>query len=582
VYVDYVDPFENYEPSGYVEEVEGYDFDEPSDQVEPTDYVEYFNGVGYLNYTGQCHDIYTYMVNQKKTNNFIECKMNDEGEVTELSIHIYCLKDEQLTTILSYNTIENLDFSYFYGDLNESGVINNKDLKIMFGCTALPKNYEILSTLTNLKSLSLNGVPKVDSNIIAVIPKTIETLWLNEVNLTQEAVDYLGEFTNLKSLTLYSTELREELDFKKFEYLKNLTFLNLSECRFTHLELLKYCQSLKKLIIGYTSLDKNSLDDISYVTGLEDLELNGISIVDSFSSLKELKSLTSLSINCYTNSITDLSPNFFSLTNLKNFYSSLCNLNLSTSEDDSLTWANLKNLEYFSVNYNYPGRIDLKNFGNNPNLKEFKIYCSYVSSIPESIGNLKNIEILNLSNNKITSIPESIGNLETLRILNLNDNELTSLPDKIGNLKNLEELNISNNEITSLPESFENLVQLKRLDGYRNKITNIPTNIGNLSELEYINLSYNKITKIPKSIGNNLKLTEINLSENLIEVLPDEMGNLKNLVLLELRDNNVVGIPSTFENLESIEFIFLNRNGISEDSVPEFLYHLPNFRRIML
>ena len=193
-----------------------------------------------------------------------------------------------------------------------------------------------------------------------------------------------------------------------------------------------YSQSLKKLVIHDGSIGKSSLDGIGYLTELEELELHESSFEDDvdFSSFKELKNLSSLYIYCY-DGLANISPNFFYLTNLKRFSLTNCGSTISTSLDDSLTWANLKNLEYINLNLNGPNVFDIEYLGDLPNLKEAYLAFNQYTSIPESIGNLKNLEVLDLSNNAITSLPETIGNLEKLRILRISHNKIIHFQKKL-------------------------------------------------------------------------------------------------------------------------------------------------------
>jgi len=460
------------------------------------------NGYIVNNYTGKCNDIYVYLENQGKRENFYGCKLNDEGEVTELEIYNYCLEDEQLTAVLSYNTIETLHFSKLFVDWNIDDN-DDKNLVIRFGCASLPSNYEVLSTLTNLKILDLSGVKNLDNNIITNIPKSVEQLLIGRVTFTQEMVDELSKLTNLNNLVLSETQISEELDFSKFENLKNLTSLeirnnNMSNLNSPHIytqgNLLKHCVTLKKLFIKNGIFDKNSLDSIGYLTELEELELETASFENDadFSSLKNLKNLTSMYMDCSESPI-NISPNFFYLTKLNKLTLTSCETTISTSLDNSLTWANLNNLEYLSVVFGGPTTFDIEYIGDIPSLKEVHLLYNNYFSIPESIGNLKNLEIFETSLNSFTSLPKSIGNLEKLKKLDLKFNKIASLPDEIGNLKSLENLDLSFNEIT-----------------------NIPSTLGNLENLETLSLNENLIDDyLPESLNTLPKLSEIFLGGNI-------------------------------------------------------------------
>jgi len=419
---------------------------------------------GYIvdTYIDKCNDVSTYLKSQGKRNNLQYCKMNDEGEIIELTLYSYCLEDEQLATVLSYNTIEKLIFKRLFIDWSIDDRDDN-NIIFTFGCTSLPTNYEALSTLTNLKSLDLHGIQNLDYAMITSIPKSVEQLTMKKIKLTQEIVDALSELTNLYTLELFEIGFSEELDFSKFRNLKNLTILIINNTSFIYENIFMNCPYLKQLLIRGSTL---SLKSISYLTNLEELQLDGALFPDGFYFLKNLKNLTSLTIRCsdnYRTYLANISPYFFYLTELKRLTILSCETTISTSSEDSLTWANLKNLEHLNSQFNSPTTFELKYIGDLPNLKEvFLTYNRYTTALPESIGNLKNLEVLDLTNNEIISVPETIGNLEKIKILRLGSNKITNIPSSIGNLKNLEELFLYGNLIDDyLPESLNNLPKLR-------------------------------------------------------------------------------------------------------------------------
>ena len=481
------------------------------------------NGEEAKNYTGKCNEIYEYLEGQGKTKNLVKCEGNDKGEVTELIIYPYCLENEQLKTILSYNTIETLSYRSEWSYVN-----NEESLKANFGCITVPTDYEVIGTLTNLKNLYVSGIVYTNTNIFSNIPKSVEKLnikgnFSEYFKLTQKAIDGISKLTNLNSLSLECTEIGKRLDFSKFKNLKKFTSLNLIESSSYDLgNLFKNCNYLKQLEIDYNydSIDEKFLDTIGYLTTLEELDFFGAEFEDdaSFSSLKKLKNLTTLSINCPALYLKNkLSPNLFSLTKLKSFSLTNCGTSFSDPPSESLSWANLKNLEYLTLidleqkYYDLSERsliFNLTYLGDLPSLKEVHIEYTGYSSLPENIGNLKNLEVLELPSNAIETLPKSIGELENLRSIYLYNNELTSLPDEIGNLKNLEELSLISNNISSLPESIGNLENLRVLHMPFNDLTSLPDEIGNLKNLEVLDVSGNKITSLPESVEKLKNLKE--------------------------------------------------------------------------
>jgi len=213
-------------------------------------------------YSGQCREIYVYLESQGKEENFYNCGENSKGEVIYLNLYPFCLKNEQLQKVLSYNTISVLDFAMMYG--------NNNKFMTKFDCDSLPTNYEVLKTLKNLKELYFDGILDMSNSVFPNIPKSVEILWIgseghpHHLKLTQDMVDGLSKLTNLKSLSIWETEISENLNFRKFKNLKKLSTLQMAfdEPNFSSIpnyvqgNILKYCKNLKKLIIENGELMK--------------------------------------------------------------------------------------------------------------------------------------------------------------------------------------------------------------------------------------------------------------------------------------------------------------------------------------
>jgi len=553
------------------------------------------NGEVVNNYTGECKDIYNYLEGQGKIGILYDCKVNNKGKVTVLYIYLHCLENEQLETILSYKTIDYLSLlkRIDYG-------ITSEDIISKYGCSSTPTDYKILNTLTNLNVLYLQG--EMDNNLFSNIPKSVELLQLSYLNLTQKMVDELSKLTNINKLRIGDVEFDKDLDFSKFKNLKNLDSIYLSGEESLYVgNLLKNCRYVKSLDAYLSTFNEEIFNDISYMTNLEEISLDLCTLEDdvSFSSLYKLKNLTTLSIIGSGYVLNNkVSPNFFKLTQLKSFTLLDSGLKFTISKDKSLSWANLKNLEYLQITDDdtytmegYKELFDLSYLGDLTNLKEVYIWNTGYSSLTENIGNLKNLEILRIERNKINSIPKSIGKLKNLKVLDIGDNNLTSLPNEIGNLENLEILAFSYNNIGSIPETIGNLANLKELSGGSNRISRIPSSIGNLTKLEQIFLYQNKIVEVPKSIGNlvnvtrfdiysnNIKvlpdeignmvnLQDINFSYNSIEKLPDVFGNMKNLTMVDFSHNKIANIPSSLKNSD-IKYLHLDNNNITDDVVPE-------------
>eukprot|EP00833_Pecoramyces_ruminatium_P005208 jgi/Orpsp1_1/1179240/evm.model.c7180000068580.1 len=62
-------------------------------------------------YIGECKNIYEYLEKKNYELNVDECIVNDEGKVTDLKLYTYCLTEEDVEKLISYETIKNLSFN---------------------------------------------------------------------------------------------------------------------------------------------------------------------------------------------------------------------------------------------------------------------------------------------------------------------------------------------------------------------------------------------------------------------------------------------------------------------------------------
>lgn len=171
-------------------------------------------------------------------------------------------------------------------------------------------------------------------------------------------------------------------------------------------------------------------------TGLEWIYLDWNEIQD-ISILKELKSLTKISLN--HNRISDISA-IGELTQLKN-------LSLSYNQiTDIKPIAQLKELAYLAINDNQLSDISYINL---PKLKEISVAGNQLQSI-HSLFSCKQLQQIEASRNQITNL-EGILNQSSLEKLNLNYNLLTSLKG-IENLTNLKVLSCSNNQLQNIED----------------------------------------------------------------------------------------------------------------------------------
>lgn len=361
--------------------------------------------------------------------------------------------------------------------------------------------------------------------------------------------------------------------------LQNLTYLNLSESRFSgeipsqlgNLSLLRVL-SVRNLYSGDQYMQHvKSLQWLSGLTLLRHLDMSGIQLNEVFDwsqvirnllpSLVELHlsycrlppitpSLTRVNLSSLT--IVDLSNNNFCTNSIPSWISSLqslVSLNLAFCDFNGQVPAGLMNMISLST-------LDLSN-------NQLSGIQTMRNSSTDNICNLKEI---NLSWNKfdgktllevLTSLFEcESSKLESLRFASsgLSGN----LPLQLGNLKNLVHIDLNSNSISgSIPDSLGNLSSLQTLELGSNSISGpIPATIGQLSSLLWMYLRYNSISgPLPDSLGRLSSLEELDLSYNEINgTLPQSVGQLTKLMTLNIEHNSLTGVVSEdhFANLTSL------------------------------
>ncbi|MFW9906120.1 MAG: leucine-rich repeat domain-containing protein [Candidatus Thorarchaeota archaeon] len=348
---------------------------------------------------------------------------------------------------------------------------------------------ELISQLTELRVLKLNGVPLV------YLPESIRKLTQLEVlGLSNTQLiglpDWFIEYNKLKSLDLGGNRLKylpEEISD-----LSQLERLILSSNQLQVLPL--WINQLTKLkILNLSNNQIQSLpDSFNQLTSLEILNL-------SYNRFKELPEwigqLTNLkTLDLWGNLLIGLPESICQLIHLKEL---------------SLTNNQLKTLPTSFGHLNRLYRLDLNN--------------NQLETIPETFGQLKLLTSLNIINNKLKTLPESFGQLSQLTILDLSKNTLTSLPESMKYLLNLERLYLANNKLKYLPNWDGQLKRLKKFYINKNKLNVLPDWIGLLSNLEVFDFSENLLTSLPDTFGQLKRLEEYKFHGNSIEYPPPEI-----------------------------------------------------------
>ena len=304
-------------------------------------------------------------------------------------------------------------------------------------------------------------------------------------------------------------------DEMKFKWMKNQTYLEISDPKIENLQDLVFFPNLKKLVIWNLNLEN----------------MNGI---ENCKSIDELR-IT----NCKIKDFTKI--------------------------------GNLQNLNLF---YNFgPVNIDklINGLSKCNNLKEVTIRSAQLKNM-KRIGDLKSATNISLLQNQITKV-EGIESLTNLKSLYMDQNPIKTINDITKN-QNLENLYINNCGIENI-EGIEKLNNLKKLDISSNKITDI-TPLANNEKLTYLNIKNNanlkmnnftqeeqeKINKIGQIIDRGgqivLDINQLGLFNNYTTLDLSNQG-LTTLECLEGMTNlkylNLLGNSLTFEDEKSREIL---------------------------
>ncbi|KAK9078002.1 hypothetical protein SSX86_002059 [Deinandra increscens subsp. villosa] len=410
----------------------------------------------------------------------------------------------------------------------------------------------------------------------------------------------LQNLTSLEYLDLSCNDFGGNLVPTYIGSLQNLTYLNLSESRFSG-EVPSQLGNLSKLqvlsIRNIYSGDQyvqqvRSLQWLSGLSFLHHLDMSGVPLGDVFdwsqvtrtllpSTLVELHlsycglppiTPTLTVVNLGSLSILDLSYNNFSTNSIPSWITglhSLVSLNLGFCDFNGPVPAGLMSMTSLTA-------LDLSNnqltgiqASSNPSTESIchlrEIYLSWNKfdgkSLLEVLKSLFECESSKLESLMFASsglsgnLPLQLGNLKNLVHIDLNRNSISGLiPESLGSLSSLQTLELGANSISGpIPDSIGNLSSLLSMYLPSNSISGpLPESLGRLSALELLDLSYNEINgTLPQSIGQLTKLTKLNIEHNQLTgvVTEDHFANLTSLVSLR-GDANMLRLELPPDNWE--------------------------------
>ncbi|KAM0013479.1 putative non-specific serine/threonine protein kinase [Helianthus debilis subsp. tardiflorus] len=378
-------------------------------------------------------------------------------------------------------------------------------------------------------------------------------------------------------------------------YLRNLTYLNLTESRFSgevpsqlgDLSKLRVL-SIRQLYSGDQYVQRvKSLQWLSGLSFLRHLDIGGVQLDGVFDWLQVPSTLVELHlaycglppitpsltmVNLTSLSVLDLSYNNFSTSSIPSWITSLhslVSLNLANCNFNGPVPAGLMNMNSLTVldlsNNQLTGIQEMHNSSTQSvcNLREINLDWNKFDgkSLLDALTSLFECESSKLESLRFASsglsgnLPLQLGKLKNLVHIDLNGNSISgSIPDSIGNLSSLQTLELGSNLISGpIPDSIGRLSSLLSMYLPSNSITGpLPESLGKLSSLELLDLSYNEINgTLPQSIGNLTKLTQLIIEHNLLTgvVTEGHFANLTSLVTLR-GDANMLRLELPADNWE--------------------------------
>ena len=528
--------------------------------------LEYNANLENISVLGTCTGIKKlYLIGNEK---MIGTEVRDALADPETHILQNCGSDYTLSSKYNiyFSTLTSYDYSNLglTDDSNEINSLKNKTTVTRLNLSGNPnlsnsKLQEILSTMTGLKVLSLNGCKNLDSIAFVGKGKVTQLVELDLRDTNAIDLSNLNDYaTNLKNLVINNTKtdiskmektinsLAEKADnsyiddswISKYDWvIRGLAILgNLSEYSFnncnniTNIRIqmqaftneysgtlnLSNCKNLKKFGFGdnggrFNVILPNSIKELRYsaigtckVSDNTDLDyvylrFGGNSFLENLPesiSIKELKISGIEGIDL---------KNLNKLSNKSNFES----LRFDSSKDVGGDFY-LRGFESLQGTF-YPKKVILSNvsemnrnfFDHFPYVEELVMNNSTNVTSIEGIDNCTNLKHLEAYNCSIGSI-QSIAGLNNLNYLNISNNKISDI-SAISNLKKLEYLYLNSNSINYL-NPLENLIEngkisLQKL--YLNNNIIQTTTVGGHNNVEILKKLYNAGLRTLDISGNN-------------------------------------------------------------------------------
>ncbi|XP_071698951.1 receptor-like protein 6 [Rutidosis leptorrhynchoides] len=505
-----------------------------------------------------------------KINSFVPRFLANFSSLTSINLTECQLQDEFPSSIFH---LPNLKYLALRNNQNLSGTFpdfhNNTLLETLdLGTTGFSGiiQEQSLTKLTNLVNLDLRSC-----HFWGPVPVTISNLTqLNYLILRNNA--FTGAIPSLVSLTKLVT-----LDFT------SITFDQGSMP-----DWIVKLPALRTLSLQAVNISSEIPPSFANLTKLNAIKMAANSIYGripySFMNLTQL-SVISFHDNHLEGSISRAFSNFENLTYFHLGY------NMFEGRVDFDTFAGLKKLESFYLDYNNISFVDANNYTSVvlPALKNLGLsYCN-LNEFPTFLGLQNNMEVLIFKQNQIEGlVPVWFWNnsLETLQILDLSLNLITGFEQHPVYLPwvNLGVFGIMYNQLQGqLPVPPPTLVYYYL--NYNNLSGEIPSSICEARSLQLLDLSFNNMNgTLPSCLGSlSNSLFALNLKGNNFNgTMMNEFTDGCLLNRIELSENQFTGpLPRSLTNCTRLEVLSLGDN-LFDDVFPYWLGPLANLQVLIL
>uniref|UniRef100_A0A915B1N2 Chaoptin n=2 Tax=Parascaris univalens TaxID=6257 RepID=A0A915B1N2_PARUN len=523
---------------------------------------------------------------------------------------------------LSYNRLNNISDNAFERlEGLESLFLQNNAL------TVFPK--AALSRLHKLRYLLLDGNP------IESLPDSafndmgqLERLSISRTTLfsINDHTFFATSIRNLKSLNLAFCRIRH-IASRAFYKLSNLQQLLLNDNQLTTINSMAFASlyalrqlnlagnyinvTMERAIYDIPTLEYLSLarNQMQYISKASLVNVNNLEHLDlSYNQLRAFD-FSFLQQNTISIKQLDLSHNHIVMVDLSAVKRSLCSLNLShnqlqsigkeTMRDfDQMNTLDLSNnglievqsnaflacpkLRILNLSYNHLRTLYKGTFANQESYENLCLAHNAIVGLDADTFGVDNVQYLDLSNNELKKVPQhalaSIRN--SIATLNLKGNRIRSLDVlDFNGMNNLSELILADNHIETIEEAaFASMPKLMKLDLSHNPVVSWnPHAFKELSHsIESLNLANTGLFSLPRITNRGLR--HLNISKNKIhELSASDLLNHNKLISFDISFNNFKKIdPQLFDTLVELKHLNISGNRIERLTEKHFesLYHL--------